>query len=83
MVCVWIGDLACFVAASFPKRIRKNQGTLEFLVLIFFFFVKSSNRLSMVNASNNKQRKLQGYGSFWEIFYAIWYWVVAYPYVNR
>ena len=38
MVCVWIGDLACFAAASFSKRICKNQGTLEFLVLIFFFF---------------------------------------------
>ena len=53
------------------------------VLIFFFFFVKSSNRLSMVNASNNKQQKLQGYGSFWEIFYAIRYWVVAYPYVNR
>ena len=67
----------------FSKRHLKESRTLEFLVLIFFFFVKSSNPFSMVNASNNKQQKLQGYGSFWEIFYAIWYWVVAYPYVNR
>ena len=72
--------LRCFFFSETHLKESRNFGILGF---DFFFFVKSSNRLSMVNASNNKQQKLQGYGSFWEIFYAIWYWVVAYPYVNR
>ena len=69
----------CFFSRRDLKESR-NFGILGFDLLYFCQIVKS---FSLVNASNNKQQNLRGYGSFWEIFYAVWYWVVAYPYVNR